>query len=212
MTRFVLSAAADFLMGAYLAVVACQDLRLRNSYNAHALQWMRSVTCTAAGLLAMVSSEVSIVILTYLSIERYIMIVHPYSACRISFHVAAFVMGGVWGAGVLLAALPVLMDDPFYRFYGSNGVCFPLHLHEPYADGWPYSVAIFVGLNSLAMTVIAFCYISIFRSIKEVSALDCHQHLVSHLLPCLSHRPERRRKTPPTAAAPPTRHSALVFS
>ena len=35
------------------------------------------------------------------------------------------------------------------RFYGLNGMCFPLHIDDPFLIGWEYSAFIFLGLNFL---------------------------------------------------------------
>lgn len=33
------------------------------------------------------------------------------------------------------------------RHHGSNGLCFPLHIHEPAALGWQYSAFLYIGIN-----------------------------------------------------------------
>jgi leucine-rich repeat-containing G protein-coupled receptor 7 len=33
------------------------------------------------------------------------------------------------------------------RHHGSNGLCFPLHIHEPSALGWQYSAFLYIGIN-----------------------------------------------------------------
>jgi leucine-rich repeat-containing G protein-coupled receptor 7 len=160
-------AAADFLMGVYLLVVACKDVQFRGSFNQHALHWIQSHGCQANGLLAVLSSEVSIFVLTYLSVERYVMLVHPYSRCQMSVTSAALSMVGLWAAGLLLAALPLLGVSP--EFYASNTVCFPLHLHAMSTAGsWRFSAVVFVGINGVALVVISYCYVAIFRSIQQV--------------------------------------------
>ncbi|OQR71066.1 relaxin receptor 1-like, partial [Tropilaelaps mercedesae] len=62
---------ADFLMGVYLLIVGTLDVAFRDEYNRHARQWMTSWRCTAVGLLAMMSCEVSVLILSLITIERY---------------------------------------------------------------------------------------------------------------------------------------------
>ncbi|KAG8307046.1 G-protein coupled receptor activity protein [Homalodisca vitripennis] len=54
-------AVSDFLMGVYLIVIAYEDIKFRGTYHNYAHQWMSSVTCTAIGITAMISSEVFIV-------------------------------------------------------------------------------------------------------------------------------------------------------
>ena len=53
-----------------------------------------------------------------------------------------------------------------YHVPGTNGVCFPLHIHEPYADGWQYSAVVFIGVNSIAIATIVWCYVAMFISIQ----------------------------------------------
>lgn len=58
-------------MGVYLLIVGTLDVAFRDEYNRHARQWMTSWRCTAVGLLAMMSCEVSVLILSLITIERY---------------------------------------------------------------------------------------------------------------------------------------------
>ena len=59
-----------------------------------------------------------------------------------------------------------IFQTAFGNFYGSNGVCFPLHIHDPWMLGWQYSALVFVGINFLAMILICFCYAAMFISIQ----------------------------------------------
>ena len=156
------------MMGVYLLSIASQDVKFRNEYNRHALVWLHSPGCKATGVIAMVSSEVSILILTYLSIERYVMIVHPYTMKRISVKMACASMLVIWSLGFTLGILPLASEDAFGKFYGSSGVCFPLHIHDPFLPGWQYSAVVLIGLNAVALAIIAFCYVSILISIVKV--------------------------------------------
>ncbi|KAK2188561.1 hypothetical protein NP493_128g02025 [Ridgeia piscesae] len=46
-------------------------------------------------------------------------------------------------------------------------MCFPLHVHDPFAPGWKYSAVIFIGVNSVAMATITCCYAALFVSIQS---------------------------------------------
>ncbi|XP_029394006.1 relaxin receptor 1 isoform X6 [Mus pahari] len=67
---------ADCLMGVYLFVIGAFDLKFRGEYNKHAQPWMESVHCQFMGSLAILSTEVSVLLLTFLTLEKYICIVH----------------------------------------------------------------------------------------------------------------------------------------
>ncbi|KMQ97765.1 relaxin receptor 1 [Lasius niger] len=51
------------------------------------------------------------------------------------------------------------------RYYGVNGMCFPLHIDDPYLIGWEYSAFIFLGLNLLGLMIIGYVYAAMFASI-----------------------------------------------
>ena len=77
----------------------------------------------------------------------------------------------IWTVGLTLGLLPVIMKDLFGNFYGSNGMCFPLHIHDPYLHGWQYSLLVFVGINLPAMLIITFCYSAMFYNIRTTQTM-----------------------------------------
>ncbi|KAK5918087.1 hypothetical protein CgunFtcFv8_002882 [Champsocephalus gunnari] len=171
---------ADCLMGVYLFFVGVFDVKFRGQYNRNALIWMESVECRTIGFLAMLSSEVSVLLLTYLTLERFLVIVFPFSNLRPGKLQTVVVLASIWLLGFIIAAVPLMNEDVFGNYYGRNGVCFPLHSdrqEKPTAKG--YSTAIFLGLNLVAFLVIAFSYSSMFCSIYKtgVNATDLRSRL-----------------------------------
>ena len=154
-------------MGVYLIVIASHDVSFRNEYNRHARKWMASWGCQFTGLLAMTSSEVSIFILTYMSMERYISIAHPYRPTQTSSKKSMLSISLIWIFGIILGVVPIFSKSVFGDFYGTNGVCFPLHIHDPYLQGWQYSVFVFLVLDLFSMVAILFCYVGMFVSIQR---------------------------------------------
>ncbi|KAL7847351.1 hypothetical protein SRHO_G00223310 [Serrasalmus rhombeus] len=171
---------ADCLMGVYLFFLGVFDVKFRGEYNRNALQWMESAECRTIGFLAMLSSEVSVLLLAYLTLEKFLVIVFPFSHLRPGKLQTGLVLASIWLLGFLIAAVPLLSDDLFGNYYGRNGVCFPLHsdrLEKPTAKG--YSTGIFLGLNLVAFLVIVFCYSSMFYSIYKtgINATDLRNRL-----------------------------------
>ncbi|XP_066507010.1 relaxin receptor 2a [Hoplias malabaricus] len=171
---------ADCLMGVYLFFLGVFDVKFRGKYNRNALLWMESVECRTIGFLAMLSSEVSVLLLAYLTLEKFLVIVFPFSHLRPGKLQTGLVLTSIWLLGFLIAAVPLLSDDLFGNYYGRNGVCFPLHsdrLEKPTAKG--YSTGIFLGLNLLAFLIIVFCYSSMFYSIYKtgINATDVRSRL-----------------------------------
>lgn len=59
-------------MGIYLFIIGIQDATFRNIYNQEAHRWISSWTCTITGMVAMVSSEVSVLLLVFMSVDRWV--------------------------------------------------------------------------------------------------------------------------------------------
>ncbi|XP_030562535.1 relaxin receptor 2 [Drosophila novamexicana] len=175
-------ALADLLMGFYLLIIGVQDFRFRDEYHKVARDWISSWQCKAIGTLAVSSSEVSMLILAFMSLERFLLIADPFRGHRaISVRIIYFSLLCIWVTGVGLAITPVVIwSSSTTDFYGTHsGTCFPLFIHEAYPLGWQYSAFVFLGVNLLLLLMIALLYtallISIWRtrSATPLSLLDC---------------------------------------
>lgn len=150
-------------MGVYLVIMGVQDMRTRGRFHSYALKWAASYTCTFAGMLALVSSETSVFILTFMSLERYLYISETLDDRTLSEKSARMCLVVIWLASISLALFPTLWIS---SFYGSNAMCFPLHINEPFLIGWQYSAFIFLGLNIVSMVVIFGSYTGLFFNIR----------------------------------------------
>ncbi|EFN70299.1 Relaxin receptor 1 [Camponotus floridanus] len=159
-------AVSDMLMGIYLFIIAIKDAKFRDNYQQEASTWMSSWSCTLLGALAMMSSEVSVLILSFMSVERFILIAAPLKGHRaMTFQAASSSMIVIWIIGFILALIPVIHWRSSTRYYGVNGMCFPLHIDDPYLIGWEYSTFIFLGLNLVGLMIIGYVYAAMFASI-----------------------------------------------
>ncbi|KAL0123967.1 hypothetical protein PUN28_006051 [Cardiocondyla obscurior] len=159
-------AVSDMLMGIYLFIIAVEDARFRDNYKEEASTWMSSWVCTLLGALAMTSSEVSMLILSCMSVERFILIAAPLKCHRaMTSQAASSSMVVIWIIGLIIALAPVIHWRSSTRFYGVNGMCFPLHIDDPYLIGWEYSAFIFLGLNLIGLMIIGYVYVAMFASI-----------------------------------------------
>ncbi|KAM9470654.1 relaxin receptor 1 [Clarias gariepinus] len=159
---------ADGLMGVYLFVIGAYDLKFRGEYNRHAQAWMDSLPCQVVGSLAMLSTEVSVLLLTYLTLEKYICIVYPFRYLTPGRRRTVTILVAIWILGFVIAFLPLVCKGVFRNFYGTNGVCFPLHSEQPETAGAQiYSIVIFLGLNLVAFLIIVLSYGSMFYNIQR---------------------------------------------
>ncbi|KAB1282681.1 Relaxin receptor 1 [Camelus dromedarius] len=137
---------ADCLMGIYLFSIGAFDLKFRGEYNKHAQLWTESPHCQLLGSVAILSTEVSVLLLTFLTLEKYICIVYPFRCLRPGKCRTITVLILIWIVGFIVAFVPLSNKEFFKNYYGTNGVCFPLHSEDTESIGAQiYSVAIFLG-------------------------------------------------------------------
>ncbi|XP_069748632.1 relaxin receptor 2-like [Narcine bancroftii] len=175
---------ADCLMGVYLFFVGIFDIKYRGEYNKYAHRWMESVQCRMIGFLAMLSTEVSVLLLTYLSLEKYVVIVFPFSNIKPGKQQTLIILIAIWLVGFIIAIIPLWNEDIFGNYYGRNGVCFPLYpdqIEKDAAKG--YSIGIFLGLNMIAFIIIVFAYFSMFYSIHKtgIQTPEMKRHMRSEV-------------------------------
>ena len=75
-------AMSDLLMGVYLLIIAMKDVQWQGVYFAHDYKWRSGVPCALTGVLSMVSSEVSVLMLTVITTDRLICVVFPFKVRR----------------------------------------------------------------------------------------------------------------------------------
>ncbi|XP_060516209.1 relaxin receptor 2-like [Cylas formicarius] len=161
-------AVSDGLMGIYLLIIAIQDIKFRDNYNSEAMLWISSWNCALTGIVGMISLEVSVLFLVFMSIERFIIITMPFRRyASLSVKETWRVMLSIWCFGIAIAVIPALSFMSSTKFYGLNGLCFPLHIDDPYIIGWQYSALIFFGINGPSLFIIVCVYAGMFVSIQH---------------------------------------------
>ncbi|RUS77959.1 hypothetical protein EGW08_014268, partial [Elysia chlorotica] len=160
-------AVGDFLMGVYLIIIAGTDWYYRGVYMLHEQAWRGSHLCHLAGFVSTFSSELSVLTLTIITLDRLICIIFPLRFARLSVRNAVRVICAVWLIVFLISVVPLSGMDYFQNFYGRSGVCLALHVTPAQPPGWEYSVGVFLVLNLLSFLIIAFSYIWMFFVAKK---------------------------------------------
>ncbi|XP_032218080.2 uncharacterized protein LOC5517708 isoform X2 [Nematostella vectensis] len=169
-------AISDFMMGLYLLIIAFKDVQWQGEYFKHDLSWQVSGLCQFAGALSMISSEVSVLMLTIITLDRFICIVFPMRFGRLGLKKAIAICILLWTFGTLISVVPILGIEYFHDkqldigFYGRSSVCLPLQLSSDRPAGWEYSVSFFIGLNFIAFMFILLAYIAMFWTVRKSSA------------------------------------------
>ena len=161
-------AGSDGLMGIYLIIVGVKDAIWSGQYYLHDYKWRSSLSCQITGAIAVLSSEVSVMLISLLSADRVKNIVFPYCGRALTYKVTHILCFTIWIIGSIIAFLPTVGIDYFgspqrgHHFYGRSVVCLPLQLSPDKPAGWEYSVAMFVGLNFAFVFFVIVAYLMIF--------------------------------------------------
>ncbi|XP_077983118.1 uncharacterized protein LOC144437958 [Glandiceps talaboti] len=161
-------AIADFFMGLYMLIIASADMFYRGVYVRFDEVWRKSILCSLAGFLAMLSSEVSVFTLTLITLDRFFAIVFPLKFIRLKRrHAVSAVICG-WVTVAVVSFLPLSGIEYFGdSFYGRSPVCLSLHLTNEKTPGWEFSVSISLFLNFLSFLIIFACYTAMYVAIRR---------------------------------------------
>ncbi|XP_070208073.1 G-protein coupled receptor GRL101-like [Littorina saxatilis] len=160
--------ASDVLMGVYLAMIGVADAQLSGTYVSREREWRSSVMCTVAGVLSLVSSEVSALVISLITLDRVLVLCFPFKP-QLHLTPRATVLSclGVWVAGVVLAAVPLLTG---LEFYGQTGICIPLPITRQQFSGQHYAFGVFIVFNCVIFLSIGTGQLMIYRAVRSASA------------------------------------------
>ena len=113
---------SDFLMGVYMLIIASVDTYYRGVYIVYADSWRSSWLCQFAGILAMLSSEVSVFMLTAITADRWMNIMFPLKMGNYRMKHAKIVVLTGWLVCFFLTILPAT-GIPYFgdSFFGRTG-------------------------------------------------------------------------------------------
>ena len=159
---------ADFTMGVYLLMIGCADLHFSGQYLWRQRDWTHSAACKTAGFLALLSREVSAFIICLITLDRLLLLRFPmHCSLHLTRKSSMVACGAAWGAGVALAALPLLPFTPDWEFFSQNGICLPLPITRHNFPGWHYAFAVFIIINFFLFLMIGAGQLVIFRAIRN---------------------------------------------
>ena len=164
-------AVSDSLMGIYLLIIAAADSHYRGVYIYNHEFWRESILCQFAGVLSLVSSETSVLLICLITLDRFLVVKYPLGQVRIHTKTGRKLAMLVWFIVLFLAILPVVVYPIFEgKLFSTSGVCLALPLTRVRPTGWIYSFIISVGLNFVACCLVASGQWMIHKEIKRSDA------------------------------------------
>ncbi|XP_070175637.1 G-protein coupled receptor GRL101-like [Littorina saxatilis] len=160
--------ASDLLMGVYLVMIGVADAQLSGTYVSTEREWRSSVMCTVAGVLSLVSSEVSALLVSFITLDRVLVLCFPFKPqLHLTPRSTIFICLGVWLAGVVLAVVPLLTG---FEFYGQTSICIPLPITLQQFSGQHYAFGVFIIFNFVIFLFIGAGQLMIYRAVRKASA------------------------------------------
>ncbi|RUS76500.1 hypothetical protein EGW08_015725, partial [Elysia chlorotica] len=154
-------------MGVYMVIIAVVDTHYRGVYSLYSTQWTNSRLCKFAGFISTFSSELSVLTLTTITLDRLMCILFPLKRIKLGLKQAFIVMALIWMFVFFMSLLPVLGFEYFGNFYGRSGVCLALPVTPDRPPGWEFSVGVFLVLNLASFLLIACSYAKMFCVAKK---------------------------------------------
>nr|KAG5714869.1 hypothetical protein BaRGS_000357 [Batillaria attramentaria] len=162
---------SDFLMGIYMMIIGSADALYSGRYIWKQEAWTTSGHCKVAGFLALLSSEVSALIISLITLDRMLVLCFPM---RRNLHLtprsSMIVCGAVWVLGLMLASAPLVPAE--WTFYGQTGICLPLPITRKPSPGQRYAFGVFVIFNFFVFLLIGTGQVVIFRAIRKTPIFD----------------------------------------
>lgn len=177
-------ACSDFFMGVYLLIIAIKDLQWKGEYFQHDVAWRTGHLCRFAGALSMLSSEVSVLMLLAITMDRLICVVFALRVRPLSLRSARIICTCIWIIGIIISFIPWTGISYFQDkkrgigFYGSSAVCLPLQFSEGKPAGWEYSTVFFIALNGLAFLCILTAYVLMFWTALRLIRSSTARHMI----------------------------------
>ncbi|XP_077542767.1 leucine-rich repeat-containing G protein-coupled receptor 1 isoform X2 [Haemaphysalis longicornis] len=151
---------ADLCMGAYLLLIAAEDLYTRGHYFSHAIVWQHGAGCKVAGFLTVFASELSIYTLTVITLERWYAITYAvHLNRRLRLRSAARIMVCGWLYALLAASLPLMGISS----YSKTSICLPME--NSMIPDLLYLLSL-LSVNGLAFILICACYAKMYLAIS----------------------------------------------
>ncbi|XP_062585950.1 leucine-rich repeat-containing G-protein coupled receptor 5-like isoform X1 [Saccostrea cucullata] len=157
-------ACADFMMGAYLGILAILDASTLDEFQFYAIKWQRCGGCLTAGFLGIVSSMLSVFTLTVITVERFYAISNAMQINkRIRLKQAGIIMTVGWIFSISNATLPFFGISDYRKF----AICLPFETSDNASLAY---VCFLMFFNAVSFIIIVICYIKMYCSIMGSNA------------------------------------------
>ena len=162
---------ANFCMGIYTGVITGAHQTFYGEYIAHEDRWKDSVVCKVAGFLALMSGEVSVLIIFLVTLDHLLDLCFPLTNGRFSCRSAALTCAVAWLVGILLASLPLFPGLSHWGHYGQTAVC-SLMIHDRHHSAFGFGfIHMVLVLNCFVCLTVSVALVLVYRAMPKYRLL-----------------------------------------
>ena len=167
-TKFLLQnlSFADLCLAFYLFLLVCASGHTSGHYYNYVKKWQYGGGCAVAGFLAIFSSQLSMLVLVWITIERYFAIVYAMRFnLRLSFRKAKVGMIISWVVALVIALLPILGMNS----YNEVAICLPFRTKSKLDLAY---IGLLLVFNMTLFLFVLFSYLRMYWVVRSPH-LDC---------------------------------------
>ncbi|XP_072035566.1 relaxin receptor 2-like [Amphiura filiformis] len=86
-------------------------------------QWRSGPICKIAGALSILSSEVSVFVITFITFDRFQGITDPFGEHRLRPTSTRICLAAIWVVGIMLSVIPIVLSGKYSDVYEISEVC-----------------------------------------------------------------------------------------
>ena len=157
-------------MGVFLTVIGCTDLVLMGDYLWKRQSWLSSPVCRLAGVMALVSSQVSAFTICLITLDRLLVLRFPlHREWHMTRNMSVFLCSAVWLVCISLSVIPLLPAHYHWRFYSQNAICLPLPITRNQFPGQQFAFSVFIVLNFILFLIVGMGQVLIYVTVSNTS-------------------------------------------
>ena len=114
---------SDFLMGVNMIMLSFADVYYAEFFPSYMDSWREGPMCKVAGVLSILSSEVSVFIVTLITIDRFQGVRNPMGINRLGVTSTRTFLACIWTVGVMISVAPIGLSDLYPNIFQMSEVC-----------------------------------------------------------------------------------------
>jgi len=162
----------------YLSLLSVADMQYKGIFISVSYTWWLSTLCKAIAVLSTVCTNMSLHLLTFLTINRAVHILYNH---KVSTNTAASIISLGWFINLFIAVIPLSNLPYFGGSYIHTDACLLFNFTTGMQQGWLYGFFFFFLFNMIMIVLMAIFYAAIVRKTILAKAYFSKEQTISAL-------------------------------